>query len=186
MIGRPLLTTGAIGTVAATLGGARRHRQRDFTAVNTAGIALVPTPIDPAWLMDDDMAITQAAEIARTDDGTTAVYLWETTRAHYRWEHASDETITVLEGEVFIRDENARVLPERRLGPGDVAFFPAGARTVWRVPDRLRKVSTLTRPLPSPLASTMRGLRAIKRLLPRRTPTGARVPARSVSIASPS
>jgi uncharacterized cupin superfamily protein len=148
-----------------------RPRSRPFsTAVRTADVALAPTPIDPAWMLDGS-PLTEAAEIARTRDGTTCVYLWQTTRATYRWEHESDETVYVLDGEAFVRDERARdetghdaMGPERRLGPADVAFFPAGARTIWRVPERLRKVSTLTRPLPGPAAGAMRWLRAGKRL----------------------
>ena len=136
-----------------------------FTTACTADVALISTPINPTWLLDGSAPVTRAAELARTDDGTTAVYLWDTTRAHYRWEHASDETVTVLAGEVFLRDADAPVGDERRLGAGDVAFFPAGARTTWRVPHHLRKISTLTRPLPGPLATGMRLARELKRLL---------------------
>lgn len=161
---------------AATPAGSARGRTPACTAVDGAGVALVPTPIDPAWRLDGGEPVTEAAEVASARDGTTAVYLWQTTRAHFRWEHESDEVVTVLDGECFLSD---RAAPdgsrrERRLVAGDVAFFPAGSRTEWRVPERLRKVSTLVRPLPAPLAGAMRWLRAGKRALGRRRMAPAR------------
>ena len=45
----------------------------------------------------------------------------------------------IVAGEVFITDEKS----ERRLGPGDLGFFPAGTSCVWRVPERVRKIAIL-------------------------------------------
>ena len=156
---------GGFRCVAAVPPPARPRFARACTTVATGDVALVPTPIEPAWRLDGGDVLTEAAEIARAEDGTTVVYLWQTTRAHFRWEHESDEIVTVLAGEAYLSDRGAPagMRRERRLGPGDVAFFPAGSRTEWRVPERLRKVSTLVRPLPPPLAQAMRWLRAGKR-----------------------
>ncbi len=135
--------------------------------VSSGEVALIPAPIEPAWRFDEGETLTEAAEVARNEDGTTAVYLWQTTAARFRWEHESDEVVTILEGEAFVSDRSvgAGSLAARRLGPGDVMFLPAGSRTEWRVPERLRKVSTLIRPLPAPLARAMRVIRAAKRRL---------------------
>ena len=72
----------------------------------------------------------------------------------------------MLDGEVFIADETHA---ERRLGPGDVAFFPMGARTLWRVPDHVRKLATIRRGPPSPFADALRWMRVVKRWV---RPTG--------------
>ena len=156
---------------------ARTRVEQACTTVAAAEMQLVPTPIDPAWRIDGGEPLTEAAEVVSARDGTTAVYLWQTGRSRFRWEHESDEVVTVLDGECFLSDRSAPPgwRGERRLVAGDVAFFPAGSRTEWRVPDRLRKVSTLVRPLPAPLAEAMRWLRAGKRALGRRR--AARVPA---------
>jgi hypothetical protein len=45
---------------------------------------------------------------------------------------------------------------ERRLGPGDMAFFPAGSSSVWRVPAAVRKFAVCRRALPAPLTLAFR------------------------------
>lgn len=134
-----------------------------FSSVAASQAAFAASPIDPSWLVEG-ASTSEAAEVVRTDNGIE-VYLWRTTRTHYRWVHGSDEVMTILQGEVFVRSDGDPEGAERRLGPGDVAFFPAGARTVWRVPDRLLKVSTLVRPLPRTAAVAVRTLRKVKRRL---------------------
>jgi uncharacterized protein len=176
MIGRLVAAMGSSPGGTASLHGRRSPRPHPGSIVaHPDATALLPAPIDAAWRFGDGEVQTEAAEIARSADGATAVYLWQTSRAHYRWEHASDETVVILEGHVHLRDEDAPASDERRLGPGDVAFFPAGARTVWFVPDHLRKVSTLTRPLPGPLARALNGLRFAKRLAAVAARTASRV-----------
>jgi len=51
---------------------------------------------------------------------------------------------------------------ERRLGPGDMAFFPAGSRSVWRVPAEVRKLAVCRHSLPQPIGFA---LRAWKKLI---------------------
>ena len=40
---------------------------------------------------------------------------------------------------------------ERRFGPGDIAFFPAGSNATWRHPDHFRKVAILKESVWRPL-----------------------------------
>ncbi len=40
---------------------------------------------------------------------------------------------------------------ERRLGPGDIAFFPAGTDATWRHPDHFRKIAILKESVWRPL-----------------------------------
>jgi uncharacterized cupin superfamily protein len=46
--------------------------------------------------------------------------------ASSRWHYAVDETVHIISGEVIVTDEQGRV---HRLGPGDMAFFPAGSHS---------------------------------------------------------
>ena len=57
----------------------------------------------------------------------------QASRAHY----SVDETVHIISGEVFVTDDGGA---ERRLGPGDMAFFPAGSASTWRVPSEVRKI----------------------------------------------
>jgi hypothetical protein len=65
----------------------------------------------------------------------------------------------VVAGEVFITDKNGE---ERRLGPGDLGFFPAGTSCIWRVPERVRKIAVTRETLWRPVGV---GLKIWKRLL---------------------
>lgn len=132
-----------------------------MTAIDPGAVTFAPAPIRKDWMIEGHPT-TMAAEIARTADETTRVYIWKTTAGRFHWYYDSDELITVLDGEVFVADGTG---PEHRLGPGQVAFFPAGAATTWRVPDHLRKVATLRRPLPGPLASIVGAMRGVKHWL---------------------
>ena len=157
LFGFGLLALAVVGTWA-------EQRHFDANAQSAMGLtvpsaaAMVPAPITPEWVIEGNPT-TMAAEIAHTDDGSTKTYIWSTTKSRFHWFYDSDEIVTVLDGEVFVDDG---FNGERRLGPGDVAFFPTGARTTWRVPDHLRKVATLKRPLPSPIANVVRWLKAAK------------------------
>ena len=136
-------------------------RQTTMTRVDPNLVALAPAPIQGGWIIEGEPK-TMAAEIAHTDDGSTKVYVWQTSAATFHWNYESDEIVQITDGDVFIADGNG---PARHLGPGDVAFFPAGAKTIWRVPDHLRKIATLKRPLPGPLASPLRWAREAKAML---------------------
>jgi hypothetical protein len=65
----------------------------------------------------------------------------------------------VVAGEVFITHENGK---ERRLGPGDLGFFPAGTSCIWTVPVSVRKIAVLRETMGRPVGL---GLKIWKRLL---------------------
>ena len=140
-------------------------RDPSFRICSTVDVALTAAPIEPRWLLQAEQPRTEAATLARDEHETLAVYLWQTTSARYRWEHGSDEVVTVLDGECFITADDAPGGAERRLGIGDVAFFPAGSRSVWRVPEHLRKISTLVRPWPRPAARFLHLARRVRKRL---------------------
>ena len=132
-----------------------------MTAVDPGAVTFAPSPIRKEWIIEGHPS-TMAAEVAHTADESTHVYIWKTTAARFHWNYEADELITVLDGDVFISDNTG---PERHLKAGDVAFFPAGAATIWRVPNHLRKVATLRRPLPGPIAGVVAAMRGVKHWL---------------------
>ena len=73
--------------------------------------------------------------------------VWECTAGRFDWHYSEDETVVVISGEVFISTEKGE---ERRLGQGDMGFFPAGSSCIWRVNDRVKKVAVLRKDLPPP------------------------------------
>jgi len=98
-------------------------------------VALEPTPIELSWIIEGTPD-ARAKELARSADGTTIVIAWSCTAGRFHWYYDIDETVHVISGEVFITDDFGA---EYRLGPGDMAFFPAGTRSLWRVPLAVRK-----------------------------------------------
>ena len=78
---------------------------------------------------------------------------WSCTAGRFIWCYKVDEMLHVISGEVFVTDENGAV---RRLGPGDMAFFPAGARSVWHVPYEVRKLAMCRHKMPQPLGIMVR------------------------------
>src|ERR1700686_4607215 len=57
-------------------------------------------------------------------DGTSSGMAWACTGGRFDWYYALNETVPIISGEVFVTDENGKI---HRLGPGDMAFFPAGS-----------------------------------------------------------
>ena len=148
----------AAGAAIAEHRSFEASRDLAFGVIDPAKVALTPSPIRPEWIIEGAPR-TQAAEIAHTQDGTTRVYVWQTSAARFHWDYDFDEVVHILDGEVFISDGTHA---ERRLGPGDIAFFPEGARTLWRVPDHLRKIATIRRAPPGPIGDLLRWIRAAK------------------------
>ena len=109
-----------------------------------ADAQLLAAPIPKGWIIAGAPE-ARAAELARSSDGAAVTVVWETSAVVFRWRFDVDETVHVLEGEVYVTDEKS---VERHLGPGDVAYFPAGAWSVWRVPDRLRKIAFVRHDMP--------------------------------------
>ena len=108
--------------------------------------------------------------------------VWECTAGRFTWHYNEDETVVVIAGEVFITNDQGE---ERRLGQGDMGFFPAGSSCVWRVADRIKKVAVLRKDLPLSLGFGVRawhklsqivGLRGASSLMPARRPSGSSRP----------
>ena len=118
---------------------------------------LVPSPISTDWIFSGKPQACSKL-LARSHDGTSYVVVWECSAGRFEWHYTEDETVTIILGEVFITEKGE----ERRLGQGDMAFFPAGSTCVWRVADRVRKVAVMRKSLGYPLGF---GVRAWYKLL---------------------
>jgi uncharacterized protein len=111
---------------------------------NPATVELSPSPFPSEWILDG-CPRARATAIAHSRDGAMTVIAWSCTKGRFRWQYRVDEMVHILSGEVFIVDH---VGTRRRFGPGDVAFFPAGSWSVWRVTEDVRKVAVLNVPVP--------------------------------------
>jgi uncharacterized cupin superfamily protein len=115
-------------------------------------VRLEPDSIPSKWLLSGQPE-TRSKILGKSRDGLAYVVLWECGAVSYKWHYRRDEAYIVLSGEGFVTDEEG---VERRLGPGDVAFFPAGSTATWRHPDHFRKVAVLKYSVWPPLAPGMK------------------------------
>jgi hypothetical protein len=120
-------------------------------------VALGPAPIEPGWILEGKPQ-ANAKELARSGDGTSVVVAWSCTAGRFHWHYSVDETVHIISGEVFVTNEDGA---ERRLGPGDMAFFPAGSRSTRRVPAEVRKLAVCRHALPQPLGFALRAWRKL-------------------------
>ena len=124
----------------------------------TASASLEPAPISPDWILAGTPE-ARSKLLAKSNDRISSIVVWECTAGRFNWHYSDDETVVVISGEVFITTEKGEV---RRLGQGDMGFFPAGSSCTWRVDDRVKKVAILRKSLP-PLLGI--GVRAWNKLL---------------------
>jgi uncharacterized cupin superfamily protein len=138
-------------------------------------IALLPAPIRPDWILEGHPE-AKSRTIGQTHDGTTHLIVWSVTAGRFNWFYDFDETVTILDGDVYLTDgANARPgnPAERHLGPGDVVFFHNGSTATWRVPDHVRKIATVRYPLPTLVAGFYNFARTVKSFV---TPAAASGP----------
>jgi uncharacterized cupin superfamily protein len=109
-----------------------------------ASATLDPAPITPAWILDGTPA-AHNKRLSTSQDKTSFTVAWECTPGRFNWQYTEDETVYIISGEVFITTKNGT---ERRLGPGDMAFFPAGSSCIWRVTKCVRKIAFLRKDMP--------------------------------------
>lgn len=126
-----------------------------------ASAALEPSSISPDWILAGTPEARNKV-LARSQDRTSWIVVWECTAGRFNWHYNEDETVVVISGEVFITSEKGE---ERRLGQGDMGFFPAGSSCTWRVDDRVKKVAVLRQVLPPPLGIGVRAWHKLLRVL---------------------
>jgi uncharacterized cupin superfamily protein len=131
----------------------------------TAAADLEPQPIPSEWILARSPE-ARAKLLAKSHDGASRIMVWECTAAGSTGITARTGPVVVIAGEVFVTTE---IGEERRLGEGDMGFFPAGSSAIMARPRSDQKSSGLRRDLPGPLAF---GLRAWYRLLRIVAPSG--------------
>ena len=143
---------------------------KQIITANPATFDLDPkiVPILPNWVLGGS-PVTRSGRIVRSHDWTSNIVVWHCTAGSFTWRYVQDEVVIIVCGEVFITNEKGE---ERRLGPGDLAFFPAGTSSTWRVPNEVRKIAVLKESMWRPLGF---GLKAWKKLL-RMTGIGGEAP----------
>jgi uncharacterized cupin superfamily protein len=122
-----------------------------------ATVDLVPDPIRPEWIIEGTPQ-ARSKPLAHSRDGASSVMAWSCTAGRFNWHYTVDETVHNISGEVYITNERSEVC---RLGPGDMAFFPAGSRSTWQVPVEVRKLAVCRHNMPWPLAIAVRALTKI-------------------------
>jgi len=112
-----------------------------------ADVELEPSQIPTGWILDGTPQ-TKSKMLLRTSDWTATIVVWECTAGSYRWHYNQDEAVFVLSGDGLMTNEKGE---ERRFGPGDMGFFPAGTTCTWRHQHHFRKVAVVKEPMWRPL-----------------------------------
>lgn len=123
-----------------------------------ADLKLKPAPIPADWVIEGNPQ-ARSCRMSTSPDTTSSTMVWTCTPGKFHWHYNVDETLYILEGEVFVTNEKNEV---RRLGPGDLAFFPAGSDSVWRVTKDIRKIAFCRQSMPLVAGY---GLRAMNKLI---------------------
>jgi uncharacterized cupin superfamily protein len=122
---------------------------------------LAPMPIPDAHVLDG-APMARSVKLTESADARISTHIWDCTAGRFRWSFDVDEIVHILEGEVHVTDEAGRTVTLRA---GDVGHFALHSRTVWDVPDYVRKLAFHRAPRPVPLP--VRAARRARRMLAR-------------------
>ena len=100
---------------------------------------LPSAPIPEDWVREGSPK-ARMKELTKAQDGGLTSWLWDCTAGKFEWYFVSDEFVHILEGEVEVTGADGHT---KMLKPGDVAFFPAGMRSLWHVPKYVKKLAIL-------------------------------------------
>lgn len=139
-----------------------------IVCANTA-VDLQSAPVNPAWVRSGT-PVARNCILSQSPDRSACTLIWDCTPGCFEWHYDTEETIHILEGSIVLDDG---VAPARRLGPGDVVFFPAGAVVHWTVETHVRKLAFFRRQLPMPIAVVTRAVSRAKGLARRLTTSRA-------------
>ena len=127
-----------------------------FSACPMTGAVLGPAPIDPAWVHEGN-PVARNLVIAGSTDRSAWTMLWDCTAGKFEWHYTVDETVHILEGGVTVSAAGVT----KTLGPGDVAYFPAGSSANWHVENYVRKIAFCQKPDPLIFALPLRAVRKL-------------------------
>jgi hypothetical protein len=117
-----------------------------------ADVELHPAPIPAHWITEGSPQ-ARSKRLGTSADGTASIMAWSCTPGRFTWRYSVDEIIHIISGEIFVTDENGQ---QRRLGPGDMVFFPAGSVSDWHVTEEVRKLAVCRHSMPRPLGLALR------------------------------
>jgi uncharacterized protein len=126
-----------------------------------ADMQLKPAPIAAHWVIEGT-PVARSRRLSTSPDTTSSTMVWTCTPGKFHWYYNVDETLYILEGEVFVTNEKDEV---RRLGPGDLAFFPAGSHSVWHVTKDLRKIAFCRQSMPLAAGFALRAMNKLINIL---------------------
>jgi len=120
---------------------------KSIVVATPATVELEPEPIPSDWIVSGSPE-ARCKKMVRSRDWTSHIVVWDCTPGSFNWHYGMDEAIVIISGEAFMINHKGE---ERRFGPGDLAFFPAGSSCTWRVTQHLRKVGILRESMWRPL-----------------------------------
>ncbi len=131
-----------LGVFAASFG---RHAA-DIPEPSTKALAriLQPMQVDPTWIKSGTPKFMVAeSAVINPPVGSLTTGLWSCDGpATFDWSYGVDETVHILEGMAQIEYLGETLV----LKVGDTAFFQAGTKATWTVPQRVSKSFVLHDP----------------------------------------
>jgi uncharacterized protein len=115
-------------------------------------VELAPAPIPSNWVVEGSPQ-AHSKRLSTSADGTAVIIAWSCTPGRFHWHYNSDEIAHVVSGEVFLTDQNG---VSRRVGAGDMVYFPAGSSMLWHVTQEIRKIAICRQPMPLPFGFALR------------------------------
>ncbi len=123
-----------------------------FAMGTAAAIELDPEPINKKWILAGN-PVARSKVVARSADWASSIVVWHCTAGKFQWRYGQDEAIIVISGAAYLLQQDGT---ERRFGPGDYGFFPAGSVATWRVDESIRKIAVLREPLWRPIGLSLK------------------------------
>jgi uncharacterized protein len=147
----------------------------------TGEAELVPVPIPADWIIEGTPQV-RSRRLATAPDGAAAAIVWACSAGRFHWHYPVDEFLHVMSGEVFVTDEKGN---SRRLGPGDMAFFPAGGHSIWHVPHEVKKLAICRQHMPAPFGFALRAWNKFAALLYGPAEQGGQLDGEAAASAAP-
>jgi len=126
-----------------------------------ADVELHPAPIPAHWITEGSPQ-ARSKRLGTSADGTASIMAWSCTPGRFTWRYRVDEILHILSGEVIVTDEKGQ---GRRLGPGDMVFFPAGSVSDWHVTEEVRKLAVCRHSMPRPFGFALRAWNKLAAML---------------------
>ena len=104
--------------------------------VNAPGASLDPWPLPKEQIISGDPQAS-GRFLWQSEDKRLGNGVWECTPGSFTWDFTWDETLSLLEGEVTITDQDGRGNTYRA---GDLIFVTTGTKSTWVITKTVRKV----------------------------------------------